>query len=131
MSIKSLSHIRLFGTLWTVAHQALLFMGFSRHEYWSGLPFPLPGNLPNPRIEPVSLTSPALACMLFTISTTWEAHAKGYTRVFVCLFCFNDKIFVSGQDTGTRKGDFLPLKKNVLIRIKTTLNHSFLILDIR
>ena len=83
---KSLSHIRLFGTLWTVAHQALLFMGFSRQEYWNGLPFPLPGNLPNPQIEPVSLTSPALACRFFTTSTTREAHAKGYTRGFVFYF---------------------------------------------
>ena len=43
--------------LWTVAHQALLSMGFSRQEYWSGLPFPSPGDLPDPRIEP---ESPAL-----------------------------------------------------------------------
>ena len=103
MRTKSLSHIRLFGTLWTVAHQALLFMGFSRHEYWSGLPFPLPGNFPNPWIKPVSLTSPALACMLFTISTTWEAHAKGYTRVFVYFvlmirFLFLAKIQGQGKE---------------------------------
>ena len=45
----------------TAAYQALLSMCFSRREYWSGLPCPLPGNLPNPGIEPVSLTSPALA----------------------------------------------------------------------
>ena len=43
-----------FGTLWTVAHQAPLSMGFSREEYWSGLPFPPPGNLPDPGIEPAS-----------------------------------------------------------------------------
>ena len=55
MHTKSLSHIRLFGTLWTVAHQALLFMGFSRQEYWSGLPFPLPGNLPTHRSNPCRL----------------------------------------------------------------------------
>ena len=48
-------------TLWTVAHQAPLSMGFSRQEYWSGLPSPPPGDLPNPGIEPVSLMSPALA----------------------------------------------------------------------
>ena len=45
---------------WTVAYQALLSMEFSRQEYWSGLPFPPPGHLPNPRIEPTSLISPAL-----------------------------------------------------------------------
>jgi len=55
--VKSLSHIRLFATLWTVAHQAPLSMGFSRQEYWSGLPFPSPGDLPDPGIE---LSSPTL-----------------------------------------------------------------------
>ena len=52
--------VRLFVTLWTVACQAPLSMGFSRQEYWSGLPCPFPGDLPNPGIKPVSLTSPAL-----------------------------------------------------------------------
>ena len=51
---------------WTVAHQAPPSMEFSRQEYCSGLPFPTPDNLPNPRIEPVSLTSPALACGYLT-----------------------------------------------------------------
>ena len=53
-------------TLWTVAHQALLSMGFSRQEYWSGLPFPPPGNLPDPGIEPTSPEAPALAGRFFT-----------------------------------------------------------------
>ena len=48
-------------------------MQFSRQEYWSGLPFPPPGDLPNPRIKPTSQVSPALAGGFFTISTTWEA----------------------------------------------------------
>ena len=52
-----LSHVQLFATPWTVACQALRSMGFSRQEYWSGLPFPPPGDLPNPGIEP---ESPAL-----------------------------------------------------------------------
>ena len=52
---KLLSHVQLFGPPWTVANQALLSMGFSRQEYWSGLPCPPPGNLPNPGVEPVSL----------------------------------------------------------------------------
>ena len=50
--LKSLSRVRLFVTPWTVAYQAPLSMGFSRQEYWSGLPFPSPGDLPNPGIEP-------------------------------------------------------------------------------
>ena len=57
VKVKSLSRVRLFATLWTVAHQASLSMGFSRQEYWSGLPFPSPGDLPDPGIEP---GSPAL-----------------------------------------------------------------------
>ena len=54
--VKSLSHVRLFATLWTVAHQDPLSMGFFRQEYWSGLSFPSPGDLPNPGIEPRSPT---------------------------------------------------------------------------
>ena len=49
---KKNHHVQLFATLWTVARQAPLSMGFSRQEYWSGLPFPFPGNLPDQRIEP-------------------------------------------------------------------------------
>ena len=52
--------VLLFVALWTVAHQAPLSMGFSRQEYWSGLPFPPSGNLPDPRIELESPVSPAL-----------------------------------------------------------------------
>ena len=48
----SLCHVRLFATPWTVAHQAPLSMGFSRPESWSGWPFPSPGDLPDPGIEP-------------------------------------------------------------------------------
>ena len=55
--VKSLSRVWLFVTPWTVAYQASLSMGFSTQEYWSGLPFPAPGDLPNPGIEP---RSPAL-----------------------------------------------------------------------
>ena len=54
--MKLLSRVRLFATPWTVAHQAPPSMGFSRQEYWSGLPFPSPGDLPNPGIEPRSPT---------------------------------------------------------------------------
>ena len=55
MKVKSLSRVRLFATPWTVAYQAPLSIGFSRQEYCSGLPFPSPGDLPNPGIEPGSL----------------------------------------------------------------------------
>ena len=70
-----LSHVQFFAIPWTVAHQFPLSMGFSKEEYWDGFPFPSPGDLPNPGIETVSLTSPALALAgrFFTTSTTWEA----------------------------------------------------------
>ena len=57
MKVRSLSRVRFFATPWTVAYQAPPSVGFSRQEYWSGLPFPSPGDLPNPGIEP---RSPAL-----------------------------------------------------------------------
>ena len=70
-----LSHVQLFVTPWTVAHQAPLSKGFPRQECWSGLPLPSPGDLPNARIEP---PSPASGGRFFTTSTTWEArpHSK-------------------------------------------------------
>ena len=67
------SHVQFFSTLWTVAHLTPLSMGFSRQEYYSGLPFPPPGDLSDPRIKPVSLMSPALASGLFTTRATLEA----------------------------------------------------------
>ena len=56
MKVKSLSRVRLFATSWTVAYQAPPSVGFSRQEYWSGLPFPSPGDPPDPGIEPWSPT---------------------------------------------------------------------------
>ena len=61
-----LSHVQLFATTWIVARQASLSIRFSRQEYWSGLPFPSPGDLPDLGIEHVSLASPALAGVFFT-----------------------------------------------------------------
>ena len=65
VKVKLLSCAQLFATLWTVDCQAPLSIEFSRQEYWSGLPFPTPGDLPNPGIESTSLMSPALACRFF------------------------------------------------------------------
>ena len=61
-----LSQVQLFMTPWTVAHQAPLFMGFLRQEYWSGLSITPPGELPNPGVKPTSLAPPALAGRFFT-----------------------------------------------------------------
>ena len=54
IGLKSLSRVQFFVTPWTIAHQAPLSVGFSRQEYWSGLPVPSPGDLPDPAIEPGS-----------------------------------------------------------------------------
>ena len=79
--LSRFSRVWLFATLWAVAHQAPPSMGFSRQEYWSGLPCPPPGDLPNPGIEPMSLMSPALASGFFTTSATWEAHSHIYCSI--------------------------------------------------
>ena len=77
MSACELSHfsgVQLLVTLWTVARPAPRSMGFSRQEYWSGLPFLSPGDLPDPEVEPMSSVSPALAARFFTTNATWEAQ---------------------------------------------------------
>ena len=79
--------------------QSLLFMEFSRQEYWSGLLFPTPGHHPNPGIEPVSFTSPVLACVFFTTAPSGEPtfshfpsgnHLLAFpmTPLFICLYFF-------------------------------------------
>ena len=84
-------------TPWTVAHQAPLSVGFSRREYWSGLPRPSSGHLPPPGIEPASLMSPALAGGFFTARATWDAPPTGeedlyihtiYYSVYNIFLCF-------------------------------------------
>ena len=77
-------------TLWTIARQAPLSMGFSRWEYWSGLPLPSPGDLLHPGIKPSSLMSPALAGRFFTTTATWEALStifKSHSGDFSHKFC--------------------------------------------
>ena len=82
--LSHFSHVQLFATLWTVTLQAPLSMGFSRQEYWCGLPCPSLGDLPPASgIKPSSLTSPALAGRFFTTSTTWVGV---YPRLFPQFF---------------------------------------------
>ena len=79
--LSHFSRVQLCETLWPVARYTLLSMGFFRQEHWSGFPCPLPGDLPNPGIELVSLMSPALAGRFFT---TWEAHQLHiYTHKYI------------------------------------------------
>ena len=79
-SHAKLLQLRLFATPWTIAGQAPLSAGFSRREYWSGLPFPPAGRLPDPGIEPASPVSPASAGRFFTTSATWEALSTSPCR---------------------------------------------------
>ena len=73
-------------TPWTIAHQAPLSSGIPRQEYWSGLSFPPPGDLPDPEIKP---ESPALAARFFTTSATWEAQER-YTKTQK-VYCVTDR----------------------------------------
>ena len=72
-ALSCFSRIRIFAAPRTTALQAPLSTGFPRQEYWSRLPCSPPGDLPDPGIKPLSLTSPALAGGFFTTSATWEA----------------------------------------------------------
>ena len=83
--LSHVSRVRLFGTPWTVGCWAPLSMGFSRQEYWSGLPRPFPGGLPSPGSEPASLTSSALAGVFFPTKAAWEAPEHRITNHYLCL----------------------------------------------
>jgi len=74
-------------TAWTVAHETPLSLGFCWQEYWSELPFPSPGDLPNPGLEPTSLASLASAGRFFTTCTSWEAPESQYETLKKFLFC--------------------------------------------
>ena len=90
--LSCFSHIWLFATLWTAAHRASLSMGFSRQEYWSGLPCLPPGDLPDPGVKPVSLASTAFAGGFFTTSATWEAPWSGYFCLIFCTLLVDKKL---------------------------------------
>ena len=82
--LSHFSHVQLCGTLWTVALQTPLSMGFSRQEYWSGLPCPPPGDLSKPGIKPASLMSPAFVGF-FTTNVTWKAPSGTLASCFIKL----------------------------------------------
>ena len=83
VKVKSLSHVLLFATPWTVAHQASPTMGFSRQEYWSGLTFPSPGTLPNPRIKS---RSPALQADSLLSEQPGKSKGDAVAEVHINLF---------------------------------------------
>ena len=80
--LSHFSHIQLFETLWNVAHQALLSVGFSRQEYWSGLPCPAPGYIPDPGVEPASLMLPALQADSLP-TEPWGKPMHAYTCIYM------------------------------------------------
>ena len=94
--LSRFSRVRLFAILRTVARPAPLSMGFSRQEYWSGLPCPPPGHLPDPGMEPTSPVSPALVGQLFTTSGTWRNSsfkAEQYSIVYMYrTFCIHSSV---------------------------------------
>ena len=113
--VKSLSHVRLFGTLWILAYQAPSSMEFSRQEYWSGLPFPSPADLPDPGIEP---RSPALQTHALPSELLWKweelispsqilDHQKSCE--IMTVYCLNSEkamattpVLLSGKSHGRR-----------------------------
>ena len=93
-----------FETTWAVAHQAPLSMGFSRQEYWSGLPFPPSEDIPEPGIEPMSPVSPALACSFIT---TVPSCAEAEIRACIEVVYFEELPKESGgedKEEGSREG---------------------------
>ena len=106
VKVKSLSRARLFATPWTVAYQAPPFMGFSRQEYWSGLPFPSPGDLPDPGIEP---GSPAFQADTLTSEPPGKPWLQPQRPVihrecldcFIMIWCLGNLAFVSPYPTST------------------------------
>ena len=96
--LSHLSCVRLFATHSTAAGQAPLSMGFSRQEYWSELPRPSPGDVPDPGIKPASLKSPALAVRFFITSATWGALcSSGYLEYYYLFRVFYVLSFLDGQ----------------------------------
>ena len=86
IEMKSLSRVRLFETPWTVAHQSPLSMGFSRQEYWSGLPFLSPGDLPDAGIEP---GSPALQADSLLTELKGPLNLRSAAAPFVLILDFS------------------------------------------
>ena len=133
--LSRFSCVQLFEILWTTAHQAPLSMGFSMQEYWSGLPCPPTGDLPNPRIEPSSFMSPALAGRFFITGATREAHliwflAKRLIETHNLTFLYGIFTLISLKLTGNSQfSNFLLLKiishDRIEISVSINLHFSF------
>ena len=99
--MKSLSHVWLYATLWTVAYQAPLSMGFSKQEYWSGLPFPFPGDLSDPGIKP---GSPALQADALLSEPQGNETEVDIFLEFSCFFYdWTDAVHVNSGSSAVSK----------------------------
>ena len=103
--LNCFSHIWLFATLWTIARLAPLSMGFSRQEYWSGLPLPSPGDLPDPGIEP---RSPAVEADTLTSEAPGTPFSQHH-HLLKRLFLFQDKCVVCMRTSLRDRGSFCSL----------------------
>ena len=92
MKVKSLIRVRLFATPWTVAYQAPPSMGFSKQECWNGLPFPSPGDLPDPGIEP---GSPTLQADALPSEPPGKPKVSTGAWIYLWAFCFVPLIYIS------------------------------------
>ena len=138
VSAQSSSCVPLFAAPWTTVCLAPLPMQFPRQEYWSGLPFPPPGNFPNPRIKPTSQVSPTLAGGFFTTSTTWEALQPRELRLICSMpYLGKGKASVHVLTAWLFVSDAMPARLHLLVAttlaksIKTTIKvviclHSWL-----
>ena len=112
VKVKSLSRVQLFATPWTVAYQAPPSMGFSRQECWSGLPFPSPGDLPNPGIDP---SLPHCRQMLYRLShqgspsiclySPVNEHVGCFQFLTMCSGCYGLPRWLSGKESTCQAGD--------------------------
>ena len=107
------SRVRLFATLWTVACQASLSMGFSMQEYWNRLLFSSPGDLSDSGIKPTSIMSPALADGFFSTSTTWEACVSIFGYEWCLIFPYPFPFFQLPSEL--QRASFFIGKKNKYI----------------
>ena len=86
--LNCFSLVCLFATLWTKTHRDLLSMRFSRQEYWSGLLYPPPGDLPKPEVQSASFTTPELAGKFLITRATWEVPVCVCVCVCVCIYIY-------------------------------------------
>ena len=105
VKVKSLSHARLFATSWTVAYQAPPSMGFSKQEYWSGLLFPSPGDLPDPGIKPRSPALQADALQSEQPGKSLYIHLKEWYKKHLCILYPGLPWWSHGKESACNAGD--------------------------